>query len=96
MEASSKYPPYAKREIIIGAPVCAEKDKREQKRAELAQALEEIKKIEQYIEGVEDARLQEILTRRIIYGEMWAEIAAALGYGSSPDNTKKAYYRHFF
>jgi hypothetical protein len=95
VESSSKHPPYAKREIVIGTPVCTEKEKREQKRVELFHTLEEIEEIERYIDDVEDTRMQEILTRKIIYGEKWPEVAAAFGYKETPDSVRKAYARHF-
>lgn len=95
VEASSSHPPYAKREIVIGTPVCTEKEKREQKRMELTQTLGEVRAIEQYIDNETDARMQEILTRKIVYGEKWPEVAAAFGYKETPDSVRKAYARHF-
>ena len=87
--------PFAQREVVISGLSKGTVGVIQKKQVELEQAICDKAEIERYIDGVEDLRMQEIITRRIVYSETWQEVAASFGYKETADSVKQAYSRHF-
>ena len=97
VESSSHYLPYQKHSVVIGASDSDDEKKLlvRSKRQELERAIQDVADIDQYIADMPDARTKEITTRKVINGESWPEIAAAIGYKETPDSVRMAYNRSF-
>ena len=97
VQASSPYSPYAKHSVVVSDSTATDESKVKlpKKRMELEQAQDEVEEIERYISHEPDLKMKEILTRKILYGEKWPEVAAAFGYKETADSVRKTYARHF-
>lgn len=97
VQGSSPHSPYAKHNIIIGDTDATDAAKAALgvKRVELEQAQDEVEEIERYISHEPDLKMKEILTRKILYGEKWPEVAAAFGYKETADSVRMTYSRYF-
>mgnify|MGYP001175648368 CR=1 FL=1 len=97
VQASSPYSPYAKHSVVVSDSTATDESKAKlpKKRMELEQAQDEVEEIERYISHEPDLKMKEILTRKILYGEKWPEVAAAFGYKETADSVRMTYSRYF-
>lgn len=62
--------------------------------AKQIQCIHERARLERYIADIPDSETRWIFTLRFINGLPWAQVAASLGEGNTPDRVKKVCYRY--
>ena len=95
--SSTEYPYTAHPVTITGTPAPKNKLRREeeryQKRVERCEAMKQ--EIEDFVNGLDDSQLRQIIHCRYIEGCSWVKTARMIGGGNSADAVKKRIYRHF-
>ncbi len=100
VEGSEGEFPYTKRRFTVTGVDCKEykrKSKRLQRRLqrradELMDLLEEIN---EYIEGIDDSLLRQIVYLRHVNGLTWDQVAASIGGGNTADGVRMMHDRYF-
>lgn len=61
---------------------------------QLRKCICEIKRLNEYIENIEDSQLRIVMTLRYIHGQTWRQVAWNIGGGNTEDGVKKMVYRY--
>lgn len=93
--ANTGPPAYHHREIPLVDIDMDTQNTIEQKTRELNSAVRQKQEVEDFINSIKDIRIQEIMTRRYLYGDSWADVAAGIGYCETEESARKAVGRYF-
>jgi hypothetical protein len=58
------------------------------------QCIHERQRLERYIADIDDSETRSIFKLRFVNGLPWAQVAASIGAGNTPDRVKKVCYRY--
>lgn len=98
VEGSEGEFPYTKRRFTITGVDCEEyerKSKRLQKRLQrrVDDLMDLLEEINEYIEGIDDSLLRQIISLRHVNGLTWDQVAASIGGGNTGDSVRKTHDR---
>ena len=100
VEGSESEFPYTKRRFTIIGVDCEEyerKSKRLQRRLQrrVDELMDLLEEINEYIEGIDDSLLRQIISLRHVNGLTWDQVAASIGGGNTGDGVRMMHDRYF-
>lgn len=100
VEGSESEFPYTKRRFTITGADCEEyerKSKRLQRRLQrrVDELMDLLEEINEYIEGIDDSLIRQIISLRHVNGLTWDQVAASIGGGNTGDGVRMMHDRYF-